>query len=205
MEQDKKITYYIYKDDQFMKNIYTQLFDEMPDVGAIEFIGSKSTSNSVNYTIVGDRDKSKNKNFELEDTEKNINRNVKNQIRGEVGYRNNFGEEIIRIYANIEDIKYMLNNGLYDNIVKRIKNLKCSEFEELIHIQGKMKVYDNYNNQQDIFIDVNGASVWLKKDLLDTDIKTLEMILDNVNVVGLVVKGASINSPQIIKAIAIYR
>ena len=57
----KKIHYYIYKDDKFMREVYNQIFDELPDIGAIEYIGSKSKSNSISYKIDGCREKSKNK------------------------------------------------------------------------------------------------------------------------------------------------
>lgn len=204
MNNNNKINYYIYKDDYFMKSIYTQVFDELPDIGAIEYIGSKSVNNSVNYTILGDREKSKNKNFEIEETEKNINRNSRNSVRGEVGFHDSYGENVIRIYANIDDIKAMVNSGLYNDIVNKIKNTKCQKFKNLLNIKGKMSLFDSYNNQEDIFVMVNNTCVWLKKRLLDTDIKTLVMILDEVNVVGIIVKEKEENFPKIIKAIAIY-
>lgn len=204
MERTNKINYYIYKDDRLMKSIYTQIFDELPDIGTIEYIGSKSVNNSVNYTIMGDRDKSKNKNFELEDTEKNINRNLKNGVRGEVGFHDSYGENVIRIYANIDDVKTMVNSGLYDDIIKKIKNSKCSTFKELTSISGKMTLYNNYNNQDDIFVLVDNTCVWLKKQLLETDIRTLITILDEVIVLGIKIKDVSNSGPKIIKAIAIY-
>lgn len=204
MESNNKINYYIYKDDRLMKSIYTQVFDELPDIGTIEYIGSKSFNNSVNYSIMGDRDKAKNKNFELEDKEKNINKNLKNQIRGEVGYHNTYGENVIRIYANIEDVKTMVNSGLYDNIIKQIRKSKCSKFEDLVNIKGQMVLYDNYDNQEDVFVLVDNTCVWLKKQLLDTDIRVLINILDKVNVVGIIIKKETQNFPAIIKAIAIY-
>ena len=131
METNIKINYYIYKDDKLMKSIYTQVFDELPDIGAIEYIGSKSVNNSVNYTLLGDREKSKNKNFEIEETEKNINRNLKNQIRGEVGFHDSYGENVIRIYANIDDIKTMVNSGLYNDIVNKINATQSAVSHQL--------------------------------------------------------------------------
>lgn len=200
---DKKVNYYIYKDNRFMKSIYTQLFDELPDIGAIEYIGSKSVNNITSYRINGSKEKGENKNCE---NQEKIHKDLldKNYIRSEMDFTENHGRNVIRIYANIDDVKDMVNNNLYNTVIEDIINHKCETFKEFIKLKGKMTLYDKYSNQDDIFIKVNENCIWLKKNLLDTDIVSLINILGEVNVIGYIVNFGNEKTPVIVKAIAVY-
>lgn len=201
---EKRIHYYIYKDDKFMREIYNQVFDDLPDIGAIEYIGSKSKSNSLSYKLEGCRDKSKNRNFENEESEKNINLNVGHRTGGDVCFSESYGEDVIRFYANIEDLKGIVNNGMYSEIIEKIAKSSCKKYDDCIHTYGNLKLYDNFEENDDIFLSINEYCIWLKRKLLDTSVFTLTNILGPVNVVGYVVKNKTKTSPAILKTIAIY-
>lgn len=201
---EKRIHYYIYKDDKFMREIYNQVFDDLPDIGAIEYIGSKSKSNSLSYKLEGCRDKSKNRNFENEESEKNINLNVGHRAGGDVCFSESYGEDVIRFYANIEDLKGIVNNGMYSEIIEKIAKSSCKKYDDCIHTYGNLKLYDNFEENDDIFLSINEYCIWLKRKLLDTSVCTLTNILGPVNVVGYVVKNKTKTSPAILKTIAIY-
>lgn len=201
---EKRIHYYIYKDDKFMREIYNQVFDDLPDIGAIEYIGSKSKSNSLSYKLEGCRDKSKNKNFENEESEKNINLNVGHRAGGDVCFSESYGEDVIRFYANIDDLKGIVNNGMYNEIIEKIAKSSCKKYDDCIHTYGNLKLYDNFEENEDIFLSINEYCIWLKRKLLDTSVFTLTNILGPVNVVGYVVKNKTKTSPTILKTIAIY-
>ena len=201
---EKRIHYYIYKDDKFMREIYSQVFDDLPDIGAIEYIGSKSKNNSLSYKLEGCRDKSKNRNFENEESEKNINLNVGHRTGGDVCFSESYGEDVIRFYANIEDLKGIVNNGMYSEIIEKIAKSSCKKYDDCIHTYGNLKLYDNFEENDDIFLSINEYCIWLKRKLLDTSVFTLTNILGPVNVVGYVVKNKTKTSPAILKTIAIY-
>jgi len=201
---EKRIHYYIYKDDKFMREIYNQVFDDLPDIGAIEYIGSKSKSNSLSYKLEGCRDKSKNRNFENEESEKNINLNVGHRAGGDVCFSESYGEDVIRFYANIEDLKGIVNNGMYSEIIEKIAKSSCKKYDDCIHTYGNLKLYDNFEENDDIFLSINEYCIWLKRKLLDTSVFTLTNILGPVNMVGYVVKNKTKTSPTILKTIAIY-
>ena len=201
---EKRIHYYIYKDDKFMREIYNQIFDELPDIGAIEYIGSKSKNNSLSYKLEGCRDKSKNKNSENEEKEKNINLNIGHRHGGDVCFSESYGEDVIRFYANIEDVKVIVNNGMYNEIIEKIAKSGCPQYEDCIHTYGDLKLYEGFEESEDIFLNINEYCIWLKKKFLDTGVPTLINILGPVNVVGYVVKNETVESPTILKTIAIY-
>lgn len=201
---EKRIHYYIYKDDKFMREIYNQVFDELPDIGAIEYIGSKSKNNSLSYKIEGCRDKSKNKNFENEEKEKNINLNVQHRTGGDVCFSESYGEDVIRFYANIEDVKAIVNNGMYSEIIEKLAKSSCPQYEDCIHTYGRLQSYENFEDGDDIFLHVNEYCIWIKKKFLDTNIFTLVNILGSVNVIGYVIKNKTETTPIVLKTIAIY-
>lgn len=200
----KQIHYYIYKDSDFMKEIYTQVFEELPDIGAIEYIGSKSKNNSVNYKIEGGKEKSINKNYENDDAEKNLNKNTRHEIGSDICFTQSYGEDTIRFYANIDDIKTIVNSGMYTNVIEKIVNSECEKYKDFVRIDGKMQLFDGYDSQADIFVTANDNVVWLKAKYLDTDINVLTYILDKVNILGYVIKEKTEQHPRIVKAIAIF-
>lgn len=200
----KRIHYYIYKDDKFMREVYNQIFDDLPDIGAIEYIGSKSKSNSISYKIDGCREKSKNKNIESEETEKNLNLNIEHRAGGDVGFSESYGEDTIRFYANIDDVKQIVNSGMYNDIIEKIAKSSCPKYADFLHIQGNLNLYDNFEDGEDIFLNIDKYCIWLKRRYLDTDIVTLVQILGKVNVIGFVVKDETLDTPAILKTIAIY-
>lgn len=200
----KRIHYYIYKDDKFMREVYNQIFDELPDIGAIEYIGSKSKSNSVSYKVDGCREKSKNKNIESTETEKNLNLNVEHRAGGDIAFSESYGEDTIRFYANIDDVKQIVNSGMYNDIIEKIAKSGCPKYADFLHLEGTLKLYDGFEDGEDIFLNIDKYCIWLKRKYLDTDIVTLIRILGEVNVIGFVVKDETKVSPAILKTIAIY-
>lgn len=200
----KEIHYYIYKDDKFMREVYNQIFDELPDIGAIEYIGSKSKNNSISYKIDGCREKSKNKNIESQESEKNLNLNVEHRAGGDIGFSQSYGEDTIRFYANIDDVKQIVNNGMYNDIIEKIAKSSCPQYADFVHIHGVLSLYDSFEESDDIFLKIDRFCIWLKKRFLDTDVVTLIKILGEVNVIGYVIKGGNESMPVILKTIAIY-
>lgn len=200
----KRIHYYIYKDDKFMREVYNQIFDELPDIGAIEYIGSKSKSNSVSYKIDGGRERSKNKNIESEKNEKNLNLNIEHRTGADIGFSESYGEDTIRFYANIDDIKQIVNSGMYNDIIEKIAKSGCPKYADFLHLKGELKLYDNFEDGEDIFLNIDKYCIWLKRKYLDTNILTLIKILGEVNIIGFVVKEETNMAPAILKTIAIY-
>lgn len=200
----KRIHYYIYEDDKFMREVYNQIFDELPDIGAIEYIGSKSKSNSLSYKVDGCREKSKNKNIEDTETEKNLNLNIEHRAGGDIAFSESYGEDTIRFYANIDDVKQIVNSGMYSDIIEKIAKSGCPKYADFIHLEGTLTLYDNYEDGEDIFLKIDKYCIWLKRKYLDTNILTLIKILGEVNVIGFVVKGETSMTPAILKTIAIY-
>lgn len=181
-----------------------QIFEELPDIGTIEYIGSKSKNSSVDYSLEGVRGKDCNKNFNKDEADKNFNKNVKNQSMGKIDFCESYGEDVIRLYANIEDIKSIVNTGLYCDIIQNIAQNKCGKYNDIIIVEGKVQIYGEYQDKEDIFVKIENYCIWLKKNFLDTDIKIIASVTQDVKVIGYVLKEKNQASPCILKAIAIY-
>lgn len=187
----KDLHYYLYRDEELIKSIYSQLYDELPDFGVIEYFGGDTQSISGDYKTEILEEGSKDKRKEL--------------IKGEARSSQTRGRAIIREYANIKEIKDIKRNNFYNNIVDKIAS-KCKDenCKELIYLNGKVEKYDGYSGEQEVFLKMNEACIWLQKELLKTDIVSISHLMGNLNVVGFILKEETENMPRVIVAIAIY-
>lgn len=199
-----KIHYYLYKDNDFMKQIYSQIFSDLPDIGIVEYIASKSVSNNVEYKFGGDLENIDGKDFKLDDKKCNVSDREKNNIRAEIRNNNSKGINHTRIIANIDDVKQIVNTNMYNDIINYIIGNISKLNPDLCLMDGKLTLLETYDSQEDVFTTVEGTYLWLKTKYLDTDIRILSNIVDNVNILGYVIKDKTITSPKIIKVIAIY-
>ena len=85
----KDLHYYLYRDEELIKSIYSQLYDELPDFGVIEYFGGDTQSISGDYKTEILEEGSKDKRKEL--------------IKGEARSSQTRGRAIIREYANIKE------------------------------------------------------------------------------------------------------
>lgn len=199
-----KIHYYLYKDNDFMKQIYSQIFNDLPDIGIVEYIASKSVSNNVEYKFGGDLENIDGEDFKLDDKKCNISNRGKNEVRSEVRNSNSKGINHTRIIANIDDVKQIVNTNMYNDIINYIINNISKLNPDLCLMDGKLTLLETYDNQEDVFTIVGETYLWLKTKYLDTDIRILSNIVDTVNILGYVIKDKTLTSPKIIKVIAIY-
>ena len=199
-----KIHYYLYKDNDFMKQIYSQIFSDLPDIGIVEYIASKSVSNNVEYKFGGDLENIGGEDFKLDEKKSNISNREKNNVRAEIRNSNSKGINHTRIIANIDDVKQIVNTNMYNDIINYIIGNISKLNPDLCLMDGKLTLLETYDSQEDVFTTVEGTYLWLKTKYLDTDIRILSNIVDNVNILGYVIKDKTITSPKIIKVIAIY-
>lgn len=199
-----KIHYYLYKDNDFMKQIYSQIFNDLPDIGIVEYIASKSVSNNVEYKFGGDLENIDGKDLKLDDNKCNVSDREKNNIRAEIRNNNSKGINHTRIIANIDDVKQIVNTNMYNDIINYIINNISKLNPDLCLMDGKLTLLETYDNQEDVFTIVGETYLWLKTKYLDTDIRILSNIVDTVNILGYVIKDKTLTSPKIIKVIAIY-
>lgn len=189
--KEKDLHYYLYRDEELIKSIYSQLYDELPDFGVIEYFGGDTQSISGDYKTEILEEGSKDKRKEL--------------IKGEARSSQTRGRAIIREYANIKEIKDIKRNSFYNNIVDKIA-LKCKDnnCKELIYLNGTIERYNGYDGQKEVFLKMEDSCIWVQKELLKTDIVSISHLMGNLNVVGFILKEASQKMPQVIVAIAIY-
>lgn len=187
----KDLHYYLYKDEELIKSIYSQIYDELPDFGVIEYFGGDTQSISGDYKAEILEEASKDKRKEL--------------IKGETRSSQTRGRAIIREYANIKEIKDIKRNIFYNNIVNKIA-VKCKDdnCKELIYLNGRLERYEGYKGEQEVFLKMDDSCIWLQKELLKTDIVSISHLMGNLNVVGFVLKEQTDEMPKVIVAIAIY-
>lgn len=199
-----KIHYYLYRDNDFMRQIYSQIFDSMPDIGIVEYIGSKSLLNNVEYKVGGEHENIGGEDLKCEEKKSSITDRQKNDIRTEIRHTSSQGINHTRIIANIEDVKQIMNTNMYNDIInyliKNVGNLN----PDLCLFSGKLCILDTYNDQSDVFTTVDDVYLWMKAKFLDTDIRILCNIADSVNILGYVIKEKDKTAPKIVKVIAIY-
>ena len=186
---EKDLHYYLYRDDDLIKSIYSQLSDAIPDLGVIEYFGG----DTQNFT----------KDYRIEALEENNNDKQKEYLKSELKFCNIKGSGILREYANIADIKEIKHNAFYNNIVHEINN-KCNNYNELIYINDNIETYPSFNDQKEVFLKMGEYCIWVKKELVNLDIAAISKLMGELNLVGYILKKPSENIPTIVRAIAIY-
>lgn len=201
---EHKIHYYLYRDNEFMRQIYSQIFDSLPDIGIVEYIASKSMLNNIEYKVGGELENLGGEDVKCDEKAVSKTDRKKNDVRTELRHSNSKGINHTRIIANIEDVKQIMNTNMYNDIINYLIENVSNLNPDLCLLNGKLNLLDTYNNQPDAFTTVDEAYLWLKTKYLDTDIRILSNIVDSVNILGYIIKDKSLVSPKIIKVIAIY-
>lgn len=186
---EKDIHYYLYRDDELIKSIYSQISEVIPELGIIEYIGG----DTQNYT----------KDYRVEALEENNKDKQKEYLKSEIKMCKMNGSAILREYANINDIKEIKQNSFYNNIVNEIAN-NCNSCKELVYIKNNIETYPSFNKQQEVFLKMGNNCIWIKKELVVSDIASISKLMGELNLVGYILKEETINTPKIIRAIAIY-
>lgn len=192
MDTNKDIHYYLYRDEELIKSIYSQLVDDISDMGIIEYFGG----DTQNYT----------RDYRLEACEDNNEKEkCKEGLKTELKLCKSNAKAVIREYANIQEIKDMKRMVFYNDIINDIeKHCKVGKSKELIHIKGNMEMYTGYNNISETFFKMQNSCIWLKKDLIKEDIVATSRLMGELNMVGYLLKECGDAMPNIIRAIAIY-
>ena len=201
---DSRPYYILYQDKEFIKNIYAQVFSGYPDIGEIAYIGATTKRLARDYFLEGEGINVENfRNKEEDKREKDL----RLDNRKKAGLRiNDVNEESqIREYANIPEIKEMNNMLFYKSMLRELVdsfvNKKCNSIK---YINAKVEFYDSYKEGEDIFIKMDGACIWLKKNNLDTSAINILNLMGKVNMIGYIIEQETDNTPVIIKALAIY-
>lgn len=180
--------YYLYRDIELLKEIYSQFTDLRLDLDVIERIDAKTC-------------------FEEEgifaEPETKLSEKCDSRVR--IGARNTNSSNTTTIseYANISDVKEIYNKRFYHNLIENIKNKKINGKGLCIEC-GKMNCMRNEQEGIDKFIEVNGTYIWFECDKMSNDIHILSTITDKIEVVGCMIKEKDDRSPRVIKAIAMY-
>lgn len=209
-----KINYYIYKDNDFLRSIYSQIFISTPDLGIIEYKGTNTHLYTKEIRGFGEEENETLLKYLEENAGANkdeiIEKN-KDKILSELRFSDTDGINIMREYANIDEIKRLNIEALYKNYIKEINNKSNKNDNNIININGSIEPYstDEYlkkfnKDPEDLFIKVNEDCVWLKHSLLDTDINIVANIFEKVNIIGYIISKKTKGYPRIIKAIVIY-
>lgn len=193
MNIKKDIHYYLYKDEELIKSIYSQLVSDMPDVGIVEYFGGDTQNYTRDYKIEAfenDREKEK----------------CDKALKTEVKLCKANATAIIRESANIQEIKAIKRNTFYNDIIKEIECFcKTESYGRLVYLKGQIYMYRGYNDKNpEMFFEVRGKCIWLKKDLIKTDVVAVSNFTGDLNIIGYVFKKADKKMPEIIRAIAIY-
>ena len=198
--------YILYQDKQFLKDIYAQLFVELPDFGEIAYIGATTHKLSKDYCLDGEQANMIDKRCNVVEEDK-FEKNRKNDIRKKVRLNicDTNEESQIREYANIREIKEMNNMLFYKKIIKRL----VREYEEgkcttLLYIKDKVLMYDDYKESEDVFVKMGGCCIWLKREYMDTTAINIANVMGTVNMIGYVLEEGDGRTPKVIKALAIY-
>ena len=136
-----------------------------------------------------------------------MEKNTKNDARGRarINICDTSEESQIREYANIKEIKEMNNMLFYKQLIKNLVNEyvngKCNN---LCVVKGKVLIYDEYKEQDDVFVKMNNCCIWLKRQYMDTTALNLANVMGTVNLLGYVLEEESEKTPRVIKALAIY-
>lgn len=93
----------------------------------------------------------------------------------------------------------------YKRIIRKLVN-ECvvGKCNNLCIIKGRVSMYDEYQDTEDVFVKMEDNCVWLKKAHMDTTALNIANVMGTVNMIGYVLEEASETSPRVIKALAIY-
>lgn len=204
----EKVNYYLYRDDNFLRKIYSQININIPDLGIIEYRGTNTHLYTKEIKGFGEEE---NELLVRENGEDQITEKNREKLLSELRFSDTDGINIVREYANIEEIKKINVESLFKNYIKEVKKKAINGDENVILVQGKIEPYSveeyakKFEQQpEDIFAKVDNKCIWLKKSLLDTDINILTNIFGNVNIIGYMVSDETKTTPKVIKAIVIY-
>lgn len=201
---DERPYYMIYQDKNALKNIYAQLNMDLPDVGAIAYIGANTYRQSKDYSFNGEHGNCKEKK-----NENKVCVNKRSESREKAGLVicdvNETSE--IREYANIQEIKEMNNMLFYRQILKSIiRYCEGKDKYPICYIRDKVELYSSYKDDknEDVFVQMNTNCVWLKRSNLDTTVENLANMMGNVCLVGYIVEEATENKPRVVKGLVIF-
>ena len=203
--EENRPYYILYQDKMFIKDISAQLFDVFNDVGEIAYIGATTHKVAKDYSLDGEQANAldRKSNCKTEDVERYNKNDIRKRARINICDTNE--ESQIREYANIKEIKEMNNMLFYKNLIKKLvyeyQNGKCNN---LCYIKDRVQMYETYKDSQDVFVKMKDSCIWLKKDYMDTTAFNLANVMGTVNMIGYILEEASENSPQVVKALAIY-
>lgn len=180
--------YYLYRDIELLKEIYSQFIDLRLDLDVIERIDAKTCSEEEGI---------------FAEPETRLSEKCDSKVR--IGARNNNSASVTTIseYANMIDVKEIYNKRFYHNLIENLinKKIKCKG----VDIEtGKMNCMRNEQEGIDKFVEINGTYIWFECDKMSNDIHVLSTITDKIEVVGCVIKEKDNLSPKVIKAIAMY-
>ena len=180
--------YYLYRDVELLKEIYSQFVDLRLDLDVIERIDAKTCSEEEGI---------------FAEPEAKLSEKCDAKVR--IGARNNNSSSVTTIseYANMTDIKDIYNKRFYHNLIEDLtsKKIKCNGVEIET---GKINCMRSQQEGIDKFVEVNGTYIWYEYDKLSNDIHVLSTITDKIEVIGCVIKEKDSVSPKVIKAIAMY-
>lgn len=192
MNINKDIHYYLYKDEDLIKSIYSQLVTDIPDMGIIEYFGGDTQNYSRDYRLEAAKDNSEKER-------------CKEALKTEVKLCKANATAVIREYANIQEIKDIKRSSFYNNIINNIEcQCKNGICKELTYIKGEINMYEGYNNNSEVFFKMENKCIWVRKDLIKADITAISKLTGKLNIVGYILKEADSKTPEIIRAIAIY-
>ena len=180
--------YYLYRDIELLKEIYSQLANFELDLDVIERIDAKSCSQEEGIF-----------------TEPETKIDGKCDMRVKIGARTSNSSNITTIseYANIEDVKDIHNKRFYHSLIENLK--KDKKHMRGIYVEcGKLNCLRNEQDRLDKFVEVNGSYIWFEKDKMSNDIHILSTITNSIEVIGCIIKEKDTLSPKVIKAIAMY-
>lgn len=188
-----------------LKSIYSQLFTDFPDTGAVAYIGENTHRFTKDYFFDGEQINGKEKKKNCEEEKVDLERRADNKERAGIKVCDANETSEIREHANISDIKEISNmaffNELTDRLTKICADNKCSN---LCYMRAELQMYDSYKEGEDIFVKMSGNCIWLKKKNIETDIRAVCNMLGKVNMIGCVVNEECNARPRVIKVIAIY-
>lgn len=210
----KPLKCYIYKDDEFIDSIYAQQFDELPDIGVIEYIDSKSVQKTQGYSSVAEyenrRENAKDFDCEKNDLVEKFGKRDESRTRvfGEINHSDVYGNSFTRIFTNIEEIKQMKNAQNQKTVIDTlIAEANKKNVEKLINVRGKLKLYEGcFENDKfkELLVKINNDCLWLKQQYINADLELMAEVLQDVNVLAYIVSEEVTNTPRIIKALVIY-
>ncbi len=180
--------YYLYRDIELLKEIYSQFANLDLDLDVIERIDARTCSQEEGIF-----------------TEPETKIDGKCDMRVKIGARTSNSSNITTIseYANMDDVKAIHNKRFYHNLIENLRNKNINS-QGICVESGKMNCLRNEQNGLDKFVEINGIYVWFESDKMSNDIHVLSTITNKIEVIGCIIKEGDEISPKVVKAIAMY-